>query len=222
MDVQDIVDRCIEVHGGTAYQQCAFKYSFRDKDYTYQYDEGSYRYARSFTDESGDRIEDVLTNGGFKRSVNGKPVKLTQKKKTSYSNSVNSVHYFAFLPFFLNDPAVNTQLLGETKIDGQVYYKIKVTFDREGGGDDYEDIHMYWIHKERLTMDYMGYSFIVDGGGVRFRKAYNSREIGGIRFQDYINYKHDVETPVDEMDGLYEAGKLVELSRIELENIIPF
>jgi len=94
-----------------------------------------------------------------------------------------------------------------------------VTFDQEGGGVDHEDVYVYWVHKQDMTVDYLAYSYQVNGGGVRFRSAYNRRKIGGIIFQDYINYKHDKDTPVSSLDALYETGKLTELSKIELKNI---
>ena len=68
-------------------------------------------------------------------------------------------------------------------------------------------------------MDYLAYSYEVDGGGVRFREAYNTRKIGGVLFQDYVNYKHLKNTDVSTFDILFEKGELKELSRIELENV---
>ena len=106
-----------------------------------------------------------------------------------YANSVNSVHYFANLPYGLNDPAVNKEFLGEVAIKDKEYYKIKVTFDQKGGGKDYEDIYLYWFNKETFKPDYLAYKFYVDGGGIRFRVAYNERYLGGIRFVDYENYE---------------------------------
>jgi hypothetical protein len=47
-----------------------------------------------------------------------------------------------------------------------------------------------------------------------------TREVGGIRFQDYNNLKAArKETPLDSMQVLYETGSLVKLSEINLENI---
>ncbi|HEY0110275.1 MAG TPA: hypothetical protein VGB67_11635, partial [Fibrella sp.] len=58
-------------------------------------------------------------------------------------------------------------------------------------------------------------------GGPRFRKAINPQVVGGIRFQDYINYKGDEKdtTSVSSYDRRYEAKQLPELSRIEQKNI---
>ena len=70
-------------------------------------------------------------------------------------------------------------------------------------------------------MDYLAYSFQVNGGGVRFREAYNPRTVGGIRFQDYVNYKHEnKDFPVQQLDQAFLNKELKELSRIELKNIV--
>ncbi len=216
-----IIQKSIKAHGGKNYQKKAFAFDFRDKHYSYENKKGQYRYTRSFSSTEGD-VLDVLTNDGFTRTINVKTVTLAPEKAKAYSNSVNSVIYFAMLPYFLNDPAVHAELLGETQIKGQNYYKIRVTFSQDGGGTDHDDIYVYWIHTDSYQVDYLGYSYHVNGGGVRFRSAYNKRKVDGVLFQDYINYKHDKSTPVTSLDELYERGGLQELSRIELKNIESF
>jgi len=137
-----------------------------------------------------------------------------------YANSVNSVHYFVALPNGLNDPAVQKELLGEVTVKEKQYHKIKVTFDQNGGGDDFDDIYIYWFNKETWKPDYLAYEFHVDGGGMRFREAFNERYVNGIRFVDYNNYKtKDMETSILKIDSLFEAGSLELLSKIELKNI---
>jgi hypothetical protein len=64
---------------------------------------------------------------------------LPEEKETAYANSLNSVIYFALLPHGINDDAVNKEYLAETTIKDQPYHKIKITFDPEGGGSDYEE-----------------------------------------------------------------------------------
>jgi len=59
----------------------------------------------------------------------------------------------------------------------------------------------------------------VNKGGVRFRSAYNRRVIDGIIFQDFINYKAKIGTPLFDLPSLYEKGELEELSRIETKDI---
>lgn len=220
MDAQAIVDKCIEVHGGKAYADTHFGFTFRDKQYELQYDHGQYQYVRSYKDKKGLQIKDVLTNQSFTRTINGKQANLTDKEIKSYSSSVNSVNYFVYLPYFLNDLAVRKKLLGKEEIKGDVYHKIQVTFAQEGGGEDYDDVYVYWIHADRYTMDYLAYSYIEDDGGVRFRAAYNQREVGGLRWQDYYNYKADSDTSPSDMAELYTSDGLKLLSKIDSEQVV--
>ncbi|MEL6389074.1 MAG: DUF6503 family protein [Bacteroidota bacterium] len=215
----EIVERCIQVHGGTAYEEGRFEYTFRGRQYELQYEHGKYRYSRLSVDTAGHEIIDILTNSDFTRLVDSTKVPLSQKDIQKYTNSVRSVHYFAYLPFFLSDPAVRLKRLKDEVIHGFTYHKIEVTFVEQGGGVDYDDVYVYWIRADDFTMDYLAYSYEVDGGGVRFREAYDPREVGGIRWQDYVNYKHEKTTPPAQMASLFQKDELVELSRIELENI---
>ncbi|MEE9371548.1 MAG: DUF6503 family protein [Saprospiraceae bacterium] len=214
--VQTIIDKSIRVHGGDKVANGHFSFDFRKHSFTYKRKAGKYIYTRTHK-ETG--IKDILTNEGIKRMDGSQEVVLSEKQKKGYSNSVNSVQYFAFLPYFLNDEAVNKELIGESEIKGKYYYKIKVTFEQEGGGDDHEDTYMYWIDKEDFSLDYLAYSYLINGGGVRFRAAYNTRIVDGVTFQDYINYKHDKTTPVESLDVLYANNDLKELSKIVLENV---
>ena len=70
-------------------------------------------------------------------------------------------------------------------------------------------------------MDYLAYSYKENDIGLRFRKAYNKREVNGLVFQDYENYKsYYYKYKVVELDEHCENGELELLSKIELENII--
>ena len=62
---------------------------------------------------------------------------------------------------------------------------------------------MYWFNKETFKPDYLAYDFHTDGGGVRFRKAYNERYVDGIRFVDYENYKP--RDPKETLDNILDA-----------------
>lgn len=218
-EAQKIIDQSISAHGGELFQQAKISFDFRDRHYEIFKSPDRFRYVRSFTDESGE-VEDVLDNAGFVRKVNGNPVELTEKDENAFTNSVNSVAYFAYLPYGLNDAAVIKQYLGETKLEGKEYHLIKVTFKQDGGGEDHEDEFLYWINKQDSRMDYLAYTYHTDGGGIRFRKAIDAHDVSGILLQDYDNYKpEDKNTPVEEVEGLYKNGKLELLSQILLENI---
>ncbi len=216
---QSIIDQAIMQHGGPLYDAVEVAFDFRDRHYVLIHHQGEFQYERHFKDSTG-AIKDVLNNQGFKRYLNNIDITDTVKKAAAYTRSVNSVAYFALLPYRLNDPAVQKELIGSTEIKGEPYHKVKVTFKQEGGGEDFEDQFIYWIHQQNNTMDYLAYLYYTDGGGKRFRAPYNQRVINGLRFADYENYKQ-VNTEVDlvKYDSLYQQDQLELLSRIELKNI---
>ena len=73
---------------------------------------------------------------------------------------------------------------------------------------------------QHFVDDYLAYLYYTDGGGLRFRKAYNPRKVNGILFQDYVNYKpREDSATISEIEALYKQNALEELSRIELTNI---
>ena len=215
---QDVVNAGIEAHGGRAYESFVLEFDFRDRHYTASRNGGIFSYTRAFTDSTG-RIEDVLNNDGFRRYRNGAPVTLSQARTAAFSRSVNSVIYFALLPFGLNDDAVNKEWIKETTIAGEPYDLIRVTFDPHDGGDDHQDVFLYWFHTKKNTMDYLAYSYETDGGGLRFRKAVNARREGGILLQDYINYKPQKKSvPLEQLQPLFVSGELEKLSEIRLDH----
>lgn len=219
-EAQKIVDLAIEAHGGKAYAESEIEFDFRDIHYQIFKTNEAFEYSRVIRDSTG-LIRDVLNNSGFTRTIDGNTIDtLTTERIGAFSRSVNSVAYFAFLPYGLNDPATIKSYLGETTLNGETYHLIKVTFEQEGGGEDFDDIFLYWIGVEDYFVDFMAYSYHTDGGGVRMRQVSDIQEIGGIRFQNYLNFKpENKDTPVDQMQALYESGELELLSEINLENI---
>ena len=218
----EVVKKAIEVSGGSRYDNAIIHFTFRGKQYRSKRNEGVYALER-FVNEANGVVHDVVSNSGLKRSIENCPVKVEDSLISKISDGVNSVHYFASLPYGLDAPAVQKKMIGETTIKGSPYYKIKVTFRKDGGGTDFEDEFLYWIHKDNFTVDYLAYKYAVNGGGIRFREAYNPRVINGIRFVDYKNYKTDIlNTPLSDLDKLLENGKLKLLSKIELEDIFVY
>lgn len=212
------LSNAIKSHGGKKYTNAAVAFEFRKGQYTFKNDGGNYIYT-STKMKDGQKIEDVLTNNSFTRHIDGVKQDLTPKKALSYGNTLNSVIYFAQLPYKLDDPSVTQKEKGTTTIKGQLYTVVEVSFAEEGGGTDHDDIYHYWVNQKTNLIDYLAYNFHVNGGGVRFRSAYNPRKVGGIHFQDYVNYKAPKDTPLANLPALYEKGELKELSKIELENI---
>lgn len=200
-------------------EKTTIEFDFRGRHYKSHRLGGKFQLERITTDRTG-IVRDVWNNSGFLRYINDSIVSLPDSMAVKYQNSVNSVHYFAQLPFGLNDPAVQKKLLGNSEIKGEPYYKIQITFAQDGGGKDFEDVFIYWIHQEFFTVDYFGYEYQTDGGGIRFREAYNPRVVGGIRFVDYHNYKPKQDhVNLLQLEALFQEGELELLSKIESENI---
>lgn len=223
-DAQQVVDQAIARAGIHQLQRATASFTFRNINYDYEMENGNFRYTRTQTDSIGNRVKDALTNEGLQRYINGDLAAITDERRTAYTSSVNSVIYFAFLPFRLNDAAVNKQHEGIVAIDGIRYHKIRVTFDVEGGGEDYEDVFYYWFDTSDYSMDYLAYSYNEEdeGTGMRFRVAINPREVNGIRIQDYKNLKPRIKdsVPLGSIDEAFQKGELIELSTIELEDVV--
>ena len=220
LTAQEIVDRSIEVSGGVeAYETRTISFTFRNRDYISEMKEKKKILKRIQKNDTLNLL-DIVSYSGFQRFENDSLLSLNDSLVNVYANSVNSVHYLSKLPYGLNDPAVRKELLGETSIKGKRYFKVKVTFNQEGGGDDFDDTYVYFFNKENFKADYLAYDFHVNGGGMRFREAYNERYVSGIRFVDYNNMKPiNDKVSVLEVDSLFNNGGLKLLSKIELEDV---
>lgn len=218
---QEVVDQAIDFSGTEKLRNGSATFNFRNISYEYWHEKGTYIYTRIQTDTASNEIKDVLTNEGLVRFINGEEALITEERRAAYTSSVNSVIYFAFLPLWLNDPAVNKSYGDITEIEGKEYHKIKITFAEEGGGEDFEDVFYYWFDVEDYSMDYLAYSYIEkEGTGIRFRKAYNARSVNGVMIQDYVNMKpKSKELKLEEIDEAFINGDLEQLSLIELKNV---
>jgi hypothetical protein len=220
LTANEIINKSIEVSGGELYNQSDIIFDFRDIKYKAKRNGSLFVLTRTIF-EDNDTIFDVLNNNGFERYINEERVQLVDSMASKYIASVNSVHYFSVLPFGLNDDAVNKTLLGEEQLKNQDYYKIKITFSEDGGGEDYEDVFIYWINKQSFKVDYLAYSYNEDDGiGMRFRAAYNERYVNSLRFVDYYNYKFEADSiPLTDLGRAFDKNQLSLLSKIELKNV---
>ncbi|MGY6558335.1 MAG: DUF6503 family protein [Nitritalea sp.] len=216
---QRAVDRAILAHGGERFKEVEIAFQFRDREYTIFKSPEGFRYTRSFRDSLG-AVQDVLDNTGFTRFIAGEAVELTEKDRVAFTNSVNSVAYFAFLPYGLNDPAVIKTYEGEVQFGDASYERVRVAFQEEGGGEDFEDVFLYWFDRVTGEIAYLAYSFHTNGGGVRFREVIHRHDVGGLILLDYANYKPaDPATPLEELEALFLAGELEMLSEIRMEEV---
>ncbi|WP_298486428.1 DUF6503 family protein [uncultured Maribacter sp.] len=216
---QAVIDKSIEVSGTNFFTNQEVSFTFRDKEYTSIPMEQGFKLQRKFIKDSVE-IKEIKHKNTLSHFENNVLVKLSDSLISLHANSINSVHYFSRLPYGLNDSAVQKKMLGIVFFNNEEYYKIQITFSKEGGGDDFDDVYIYWFNVQTYLPDFLAYSFTVNGGGNRFRIAYNERYVNGIRFVDYKNYKTiDNKYPIQDIDKLYNTKELEFLSKIELKDI---
>ncbi|PSQ81558.1 MAG: hypothetical protein BRD46_01915 [Bacteroidetes bacterium QS_8_68_15] len=189
--------------------------------------DGSFSYARTTRDSLGRRTRDVLTADTLRRRIDGRPVPLDSAARRRIETAVNSVAYFALLPFPLGDPAVEPRYAGTDTLGGTAYHRIAVTFRQKGGGRDWQDRFVYWFDPRDFSMDYLAYAYGRGRGedyGTRFREAFNARRVGGVRFADYRNYttRSNDSLPSDRLARyahLFDADSLRRVSTVALDSV---
>lgn len=217
-EVQRIVNESIAFHGGDILVNAKVSFRFRDRDYTVERSGGEFVYTSSHRDSAGVHVR-ALTNGGYTETLDGNLLPMSAKDSLARAGTVNSVVYFALLPLFLNDPAVYKELQGVDTLDGKAYHRVQVTFDPAGGGEDHDDVYLYWFHVDSSRMDFIAYSFHVNEGGSRLRRAVNTRRINGVIFQDYENYRGPAPDSLAYIASMYSEGSLDMISTVALTNI---
>jgi hypothetical protein len=213
-----IIDEAISFSGGGLFHENEVSFDFRKYRLTISENRSGFNYSRSYTDTLGKHVQ-VFSKNGLTYSINDSIIIPTEKKKNSIIEGINSQVYFNMLPYKLNDAAVIKKYQGIDRIKNKEYHKIHVSFQKEGGGVDYEDQFLYWFDIEDYSMDYLAYEFQVNDGGLRFREAFNSRSVKGIVFQDYNNYKPKNKIPLDSIVQYFKEGQLIKLSEIIINNI---
>ena len=219
LTAQQIIDKTIVFSGANKVANSEITFQFRETNYKALRQNGDYELERTFKTGTT-TIRDVLSNTGFARFADALPLTVKDTMATKYSNSVNSVHYFSVLPFGLNDTAVQKKLLAPSTIKGKEYYKIEVSFSEDGGGEDFEDVFIYWIGKKDFLIDYLAYSYHTGEGGKRFRVLKEQCVKNGIRFVDYYNYKPtSKEISLSSLEKAFEENQLKKVSEIILKDI---
>ncbi|RFC54702.1 DUF6503 family protein [Brumimicrobium aurantiacum] len=221
-NVEAIIDSVYRKSGVEKINQSDIYFKFRKFDFAYVQGSDGLERSRSFLNDEGDRIVDLWRGDSVIRTINDEKIDLSKKKENAYKNSINSVFYFGYLPKALKDPAVNSDLIDTVQIKNKDYYKIKVTFDEEGGGEDYHDIFLYWIGVEDYALDYLAYQYFTNDGGIRFRAVDKITEVDGIEFRDYLNYapKENLMNDYFNVDQVFENDGLEVVSEIRLEEIV--
>ncbi|MEX2527520.1 MAG: DUF6503 family protein [Gemmatimonadota bacterium] len=221
---REVIAEAIQAHGGDIFESGTFRFHFRGADFRVIREDG-YFYQERVREVEGATITEAMTNSGTFRWVNGASVELGPDAERSLETAVNSVVYFAFLPYRLEDPAARPLHLGERELEGTSYDLVEVTFHQEGGGRDHDDRFLYWFHGADRTLDFLAYYYHTGESGSRFRKAIQRRTVDGMVVQDYENYSGEMQgeglgmQELERYDDLYREGALELVSEVILEGV---
>lgn len=221
-----IVAKAIEHHGGDRFEASETSFEIASLSGTFRVevrrDGGLYRQAvETLTQEGWRRVE--ATNDRVTVTVGGKPRPVPADEERRWRDHVAARVWFPFLPYGLLGEGVYTHDLGieewpAESADGAArkLHKVKVTFE-PGSSSDAEDEYLFWFDPETGRLEQYAYSF---DGGLRFRRAKNFREVGGLLFADHENYGIDQEgREVDEVTPALVANEMSHVSTIELRNL---
>lgn len=216
-NANSIIKRSIAFYGMNKLDGKTIDFDFRQKHFTVKLNQGDFFYQSTFKDDSLGLIKDQLSNHGFVREQNGLVIPLSQKDSVKYSEALNSVVYFAFLPLKLQDDAVEAKFLRSVQIKGKLYHQIEIGFSNKNGGSHHDDVFYYWFDDKDSSMDYFAYS----KGGNRFRAMNGLINSTGLYLQNYTNLENKGDQKVELKDyyKLFEQDKLSVLSQITLENL---
>jgi len=222
----DVVDRAIEHHGGDLYLHSRTSLEVCSKSGCYEVSAavqaGRYEYRVRGPYRGG--VREVLVNNDLALHwQDGNEMDVSPEGDTALRDWAMERVYFCFLPYRLNDDSVLKEDLGLERWSGRDLHKVKVTFV-PGTSTDAEDEFLYWFDPASGRLEQFAYSFAGSPGGLRFRKLYNFRRIGGLLFFDQENRgtagdELTVEAISPEFVAAMERISTVELRNIQVEDL---
>lgn len=217
-----IVDQAIAYHGGATYRSSDTSLEVCSKSGCFGVeavvDGDSFEYEVSGTIGEQQRRVRVTNAEVAWWDEDGEPLAVPPEDETGLRDFVMARVYFPFLPYRLNDASVYKSDLGVETWGGRELHKVKITFT-SGSSTDADDEYLYWFDPETGRLEQFAYSFAGDPGGLRFRRAFNYRRIGGILFYDAENLGIEGEDlSVDLIDAAY-VETMRQVSVVEVRNI---
>jgi hypothetical protein len=218
----DIVDRAVAFHGGHVLSNSETRLEMCSKsgcsNLRARVKGGEFDLEAAGKVSAGERRVRI-TNDTVDWWENGEPQAVDGERRQALRDWVMARIYFTFLPFRLNDESAYKQDLGLEEWDGRDLHKVKVTFT-PGTSTHAQDEYLYWFDPESGRLEQFAYSYATSGGGLRFRRTFNHRQIGGVWFFDQENW--GVEGPdlsVDLVSPEYVESAMRHVSTIRLDKI---
>lgn len=209
-----------KAHGADRLEHATVEFALDGARFRVERDGERFAYARTWADRSGLVFRDVLTAEGLERTIDGRAVGLGEAARREAATALRAAVYLALLPFSLDGAAEEALVLTPDTLSGQAYERVALPLDRAAPGLDERGRLVLWIHPERHTVDYLAYRYAADGGGARFRAAYEPRTVEGVRFANHYEFSGDLlEVPVEGLGQFYERGELNFLGRVELDSV---
>jgi len=226
-DAVTLVRAAREAHGSDRLDGRTLHFTFRGDAFSTWTDGGRFRHTRTSRDALGREVVITVDNDGVSRTVGGADAPFADNaERMAAAEAVGSVVYFVRLPAPLTDPAVRVRALGRDTVAGAPYDALEVTFAQEGGGRDWQDRYVYWLHPERRTVDFLAYSYRETPGdtaraatGHRFRRVVGVQTVGGLRVQDYENLSADSLARLDDYPDALAAGRTFRVSEVRTESV---
>jgi peptidoglycan/xylan/chitin deacetylase (PgdA/CDA1 family) len=189
-----VVDRAIEHHGGDLYtgSRVALTVTSASGSFDVVSEVDGERFRHTVTDPGADggtrrvRVSNA-TGETVEEWRGGVPVDLDQDAARRARDFVMARVYFPFLPFRLNDPSVIHEDLGTERWGDRDLRKVRVTFEAGTSTDD-QDVYLYWFDPDSGRLEQFAYSFETGDGGLRLRKGFHYRRVGGLLFFDSENW----------------------------------
>lgn len=219
-----IVEKAIAFHGGETFEASDVSFEIASKSGTFRVEVrregGLYRQTvQSLTQEGPRRV--TVTNDAVEVTVGGEARPLAREEEERWRSHVAARVWFPFLPYGLRGDGVylHDRGLVEWPAGGggtRRLHAVKVTFE-PGSSSGAEDEYLFWFDPETGRLEQLAYSF---AGGLRFRKAFNFRRVGGLLFADHENFGVDEEgREVDEVTPELVRAEMEPISTIELRDI---
>ena len=221
----DIVDRAIEHHGGDLFESSRVWLTVSSRSGSF--DIATRMAGKTFEHEitatkDGETTVHRQTNDSLTLTVDGQEQPLSEERERTRAQSyVNQRMYFLFLPYKLNDPGTYKEDLGlEEGWGDKPLHKVRVSFE-PGTSDGASSQYMYWFDPDSAELVQFAYDYS-EGTGLRFRKLFNHRRVGGLLFYDAQNYGVNTRSgglSVNLVTPEYAKAELPLVSTIELSDI---
>jgi hypothetical protein len=217
---QQIVDKSIAYHGGSIYTSSETSMVITSKSGTFELTSkvSGGTFDHRVTRVRNGREEFVrLTNDSVEVTALGETTLFEGESAERLTRFIYERVYFPFLPYRLNDPGVIKTDLGHEVWNGRTLRKIKITF--EGAAAD-GDEYVYWFDPATGRLEQYAYSFSNNAGGLRLRRGFDYRRVGGLLFFDSENIGlSGTEHSVDEITPEFVASKMATISTVKLSDV---